>query len=338
MYVMLALLLLSVLIIAHEFGHFIAARACGIEVVEFSMGMGPLLFQRRSKRGTLFSLRLFPIGGFCQFYGEDEDRADPRAFNNHRIWKRMLTVVSGPMMNFVIAFAMVIVILSVTGVLVVLPEVAQVEESAAQAGMLVGDELLTVNGIPVKDTSVVTQTVSASGGEPVTFEVLRGGENRSVTITPFYDAEMQRYRVGITFALGRERISLLKSIPFSIQYNLESVKIIVDTLRDLFFNGQGVDQVTGVVGTVYVIQDYTRQGGLDVYLEMLAMISVNLGVMNLLPIPGLDGSRLLFLLAEKLRGKPVRREVEGAIHGIGMIVLLALMALLTYKDIVQIFM
>ena len=158
-----------------------------------------------------------------------------------------------------------------------------------------------------------------------------------IAIEPFYDEELGRYRVGFTFAQERVRASILESIPFSVRYNIESVRLIVETLKGLFFKGEGVSDVTGPVGTVYVIQEVTRSGGIDVYLELLALISVNLGVMNLLPIPGLDGSRLLFLLVEGVRGKPIRRELEGAIHAGGFVLLMTLMLMLTYKDIVQIF-
>ena len=132
--------------------------------------------------------------------------------------------------------------------------------------------------------------------------------------------------------------SLTQSVPFSVSYNAESVTMIVDALRSIITRGEGTENVTGPVGTVVVISDVTQQGGVDVYLQLLAMVSVNLGVMNLLPIPGLDGSRLLFLLVEAIRRKPVRKELEGAIHAAGFILLMGLMLVLTYRDIVQIFM
>ena len=135
MYVFLALLLLGVLIMAHEAGHFWAARACGIEVQEFAMGMGPLLAKWKSKKGTQFSLRLLPIGGFCQFYGEDEDVNDPRAFNNQAVWKRLTTVISGPMMNFVVALVVVVIYLSALGLMTTVPRVGAVESHAAAAGL-----------------------------------------------------------------------------------------------------------------------------------------------------------------------------------------------------------
>ena len=339
MYVILALLLLGVLIMAHEAGHYLAARACGIEVQEFAMGMGPLLCRWKNRQGTQFSLRALPIGGFCQFYGEDEEIDDPRAFNNQSVWKRAVTVISGPMMNFIVALLVVVVYLSAVGVPGVVPRVAEVEAHAAEAGLEVGDELILVNGKEIQgDTSVVTAEISASQGEAVTLRVMRGGEERDVTIAPFFDGEYGRYRVGFTFAQERMRVSLLESFPFSVSYNIESVRLIVQTLKNLVFKGEGVSDVTGPVGTVYVIQEVTREGGLDIYLELLALISVNLGVMNLLPIPGLDGSRLLFLLAEGIRRKPISREIEGRIHAAGFILLMGLMVALTYKDVMQIFM
>ena len=337
MYVVLALVLLGVLIIAHEFGHFLAARLCGIEVVEFSMGMGPLLLKKRSRRGTQFSVRLLPIGGYCQFYGEDEERDDPRAFNRQKLWKRALTVASGPLMNVLIAIVVIALYMSLLGLESIVPRVAEIEEPAMSAGLMVGDEIVTVNGQQVSDTGTIAQAISQSGGKTVELVVLRKGEFVELSIEPFLDEELGRYRVGMTFAVERVRVPLLKSVPFACAYSVESVRTILDALIGILSSGQGADQVTGPVGTVAGISDMTQEGGIDVYLQLLAMVSVNLGVMNLLPIPGLDGSRLLFLLVEAIRRKPVRRELEGAIHAAGLILLMGLMVVLTYKDIVQIF-
>ena len=336
MHVLLALLMLGVLITVHEAGHFLAARLCGIEVQEFAMGMGPALISKTSKRGTRFSLRLLPIGGFCQFYGEDEDTGDGQSFNDYPVWKRALTVVSGPLMNFILAVAVIVVYLSLWGLPTVTPRVAELESNAQMAGLMVGDEILYVNGVEVVDTTTVTQAVSESAGSEVTLTVSRGGETVDVVIPPFYDEAAGRYRVGFTFAQERVRVSLWQSFPFSVRYNLESATLIVDTLRKLVTTGEGASEVTGPVGTVYVIQEATQQGGMDIFLEMAAMISVNLGVMNLLPIPGLDGSRLLFLLVEGIRRKPVKRELEGAIHFAGLVLLMGLMVVLVYKDVLTI--
>ena len=337
MYYILSLLLLGVLILAHEAGHFLAARACGIGVQEFAMGMGPLLLKKTSKKGTQFSLRLFPIGGYCQFYGEDEDLPDPRAFNRQPVWKRVVTVASGPLMNFIVAFLVIVLYMSAVGLLAVVPNVAQVEPNAQQAGLMPGDELIAVNGEAVTDTQMIALAIDESAGESVTLTVLRDGEQMEIAVTPFYDEELGRYRAGFTFAQERVHVPLLQSIPFSVSYNVESVRLIASTLKNLVFKGEGVNEVTGPVGTVYVIQEVTQTGGLDVYLELIALISVNLGVVNLLPIPGLDGSRLLFLLVEAIRRRPVKRELEGAIHAAGFILLMGLMIVLTYKDIMSFF-
>lgn len=301
------------------------------------MGMGPLLAKWKSKKGTQFSVRLLPIGGFCQFYGEDEDVNDPRAFNHQAVWKRVATVLSGPLMNFIVAFVVIVLYLSLLGVPVTVPRVDEVESHSASAGLMPGDTLLFVNDTPADSASAVLSEIMGSEGETVTLRVARSGTEISIPITPFFDEEAGRYRVGFTFAQERERVSLLESIPFSIAYNAESAQLIGVTLKNLFFKGEGVGDVTGPVGTVYVIQEVTQQGGIDIYLELLALISVNLGVMNLLPIPGLDGSRFLFLLVEGIRRKPIKRELEGAIHGAGFILLMGLMVALTYKDIMQIF-
>ena len=240
-------------------------------------------------------------------------------------------------MNFLVAFLVIVLFMSVIGINTIVPKIAQVEENAQAAGLQVGDTIVSVNGAEMTNYQQISQAIAASEGNDVTLGVKRGKEELSLTLTPFYDEEAGRFRVGFSFGQERVRTSVLTSIPFSVQYNVESVKLILSTLKDLVFKGQGVDDVTGPVGTVYVIQEVTQQGGLDVYLELIALISVNLGVMNLLPIPGLDGSRLLFLLIEAVRRKPVKREWEGAIHAAGFILLMGLMVLLTYKDIMRFF-
>ena len=194
MYVILALLLLGVLIIAHEAGHFWAARACGISVQEFSMGMGPLIAKWKSRKGTQFSIRLLPIGGYCQFYGEDEDRPDPRAFNNQAVWKRAVTDFSGPLMNFVIAFLVIALFMSLCGVSVVVPKVAKLEENAQMAGLEIGDEILAVDGMETADSNAVAQAIADSNGDAVTLTVRRDGQTLDLTITPFYDEDDGRYR------------------------------------------------------------------------------------------------------------------------------------------------
>ncbi len=344
MYVLLALLMISVLVMMHEFGHFLAARACGIAVREFSIGMGPLLLKRKGKQGTQFSLRLLPVGGYCMFYGEDdeEDKRPTeldeahRPFAQERVFKRMITIASGPLMNFLVAFVVVVIYVSVIGLQTVVPRVGELEENARAAGLMVGDEILAVNDQAVTGSQDVTNAINEAAGAEVIFTVLRDGQQLELPMTPFFDEEEQRYRVGFSFSIDRMRMPFLQSIPFSAQYCISSVGAVIDALGDIFTKGEGIDEMTGIVGTVYVIQDATRAGGFDMFIELLAVISVNLGVMNLLPIPGLDGSKLIFLIVEAVRGKPLSPKLESVLTIAGLVLIFGLMIALTYKDLTQI--
>ena len=335
-YVVLAVLLLGTLIVLHEAGHYWAAVRCGIKVQEFSAGMGPQILKRTGKNGTLFSVRMLPIGGYCQFYGEDTEQKDPRAFNNQPILKRFCTVICGPLANILTAVIVIILYLSLLGAPALVPVAGSVEEHAMQAGMQVGDRILAVNGETVGTAEAIASAITESDGQPVSLLIERKGTELPLQIQPFFDGELNRWRLGFSFGQERRRISLLESIPFSIRYNWESAGLILKTLGDLLFHGRGAEDVTGPVGTVYVIQQVTRQGGIDVFLELAALISINLGIFNLLPIPGLDGSRLIFLMAEAAMRRPVKRELEGAIHMIGFAILMGLMILLTTRDVWQI--
>ena len=231
--------------------------------------------------------------------------------------------------------------MSLCGVSVVVPKVAKLEENAQVAGLEIGDEILAVDGMETADSNAVAQAIADSNGDAVTLTVRRDGQTLDLTITPFYDEDDGRYRVGFSFGRENMRLPIWSSIPFSVRYNIESVKTILDALKNMVFRGKGVDDMTGPVGTIYVIQEVTRQGGFEVYLEMLALISVNLGVMNLLPIPALDGGRIVCLLitvvVEAITKKKINPKYEGYLHGAGMILLLALMAIIMFKDVIFLF-
>ena len=337
MYVLLALLMLSVLIVAHELGHYLVARLCGVAVKEFSVGMGPLILSRKREGKAQLSLRALPIGGYCLFYSEaDAPQERALALNRQSVFKRIALVAGGPAMNFVVALVVVVIYVSGLGVQTIIPRVGALEENAAAAGLRVGDDLLSVNGTPVNSSNDVVNAIGAANGETVVFTVYRGGEQVDVTLTPFFDEEAQRYRVGFSFAVDRMRVPLSESVPFSVEYCVSSVGAIIDALGGMLRSGRGTEDLTGIVGTVYVIQDATRSGGLEMFLELLAMISVNLGVMNLLPVPGLDGSKLIFLLGEAICGKPLPEKIESGLTMAGLALLFTLMIALTYKDLTQI--
>ena len=350
LYVLLALLLLGVLITVHEFGHFAAARLCGIPVKEYSIGFGPKLVQWKSrKHETLFSIRPIPLGGYCMFFGDTDDdpdgtkmKDDPRNYNNAAVWKRMLSVFSGPLMNFVLAFVVAIALMGIYGVTIGTPFVASVVEGqpAEQAGLLPGDAFVTVRGIDMENAS--TTDVSAaigdiSSGQAVEMTVLRDGEAMDFTINPVYDEAEGRYMIGITIQQGYRDLPGGMVIPAAWNMCTDAATVILDALGKLVTTGEGLDQTAGPVGVVQMVAEQTKQGGFEIFLYLMVIISINLGLMNLLPIPGLDGSRLIFMAIEAVRRKPVSQNVESMIHLAGYVLLLGLMIFFTFKDVLRIF-
>lgn len=349
LYVLLAIVLLGVLIMAHEFGHFIASRLCGIAVKEFSIGFGPALWQRTSKKtGTAFSLRPIPLGGYCMFYGDTDDdpqgaqKDDPRNYNSAAVWKRMISAAAGPLMNFVLAFAVAIVLMAAYGVVSATPVITQVDAGmpAESAGLQAGDVFVTVGGESMTDRPVeeVSQAIGNAGDSaPIEITVLRDGEEKTFALIPAYDAALGRSRVGITIQQGFKPMDAGMVIPSAWNVCKQASVAIVNALGKLFTTGEGLDQTTGPVGVVQMVAEETQQGGLEIYLYLIVIISINLGLMNLIPIPGLDGSRLVFMLVEAVRRKPINQRVESTVHLCGYALLFGLMIFFTFKDVLRIF-
>ncbi|MBQ9324337.1 MAG: RIP metalloprotease RseP [Clostridia bacterium] len=361
MYILIALLLLGILITVHEFGHFLTARLCGIEVAEYAIGFGPKLLSRVGKRGTRYSLRLIPLGGFCAFYGEDttDESAldDPRAFPRQKLYKRMLTVLMGPGFNFLLAFLVLMLVFSIHGISAIQPMVSSVEENspAQSAGLLPGDVVLSINGqsMTARSLDPFTDMIAGwkEGDAALHLQVLRTADTLEMDLTPFYDPDYQRPRIGITVGGAIARTAApdgtLKAISIHVS-PLEAMReafdecvyaggAILQALKDLVSTGQGLDQTSGPVGVVSLVSQQVRSGGLDAFLNLLVVISINLGIMNLLPIPGLDGSRFLFLVLEAVRRKPIPPQREAVVHIAGMVFLFAFMIFLTYRDIMALF-
>jgi regulator of sigma E protease len=344
LYILLAIVMLGVLITVHEFGHFIAARMTGVAVKEYSVGLGPKLWQRKSKKhDTLFSLRPIPMGGYCMFYGDETDQQnadDPRAFDKAKVWKRILTVFSGPLMNFVLAFALAIALTAGYGYTLAQPSITEVEASmpAAQAGLQAGDVLTAVNGqsIAVGDAGALTTAIDALGqGESLTLTVQRGEETLHITLTPVWDEAAQRNRIGIGVQ-AYAPLAFGQIVPSAWNSCVSASTAILDSLGKLVTTGEGLEETSGPVGVVQVVAKATQEGGLETYLYLAVIISINLALFNLLPIPGLDGSRLVFMLIEVVRRKPVNRKIEATIHLAGYALLLGLMVFFTFKDVSRI--
>ena len=349
LYVLLALLLLGILITVHEFGHFASARMCGIPVKEFSIGFGPKLVQWRSKKHeTVFSLRPIPLGGYCMFYGDTDDdpdgaqKDDPRSYSNAPVWKRMISVSCGPLMNFVLAFVVAVVLMAAYGVVLSTPVVADVTagQPAAQAGLLPGDVFVSVNGVDMQGKSAqdVSDAIGSLGeGQDVQMTVSREDGQHDLTIHPYYDSEQNRYMIGITIQSGYSPMPAGSVIPAAWSTCKSASTAILQALGKLFTTGEGLDQAAGPVGVIQLVAQQTQQGGLEIFLYLMVVISINLGLMNLLPIPGLDGSRLVFMIIEAIRRKPVNQRIESIVHLCGYALLLGLMLFFTYKDILRLF-
>ena len=348
LYVLIAILLLGILVVAHEFGHFMAARLTGIEVMEFAVGFGPKLLSRTSRKtGTKFSLRAIPLGGFCAFYGEDDatgkSKDDPRAYGKQSVWKRMFTVLMGPMMNFILSFAVATAYIFCTGIADVEPYLLDVEANgpAQVAGLQAGDVIAEVNGVDVLDGTIETLLGAIDGPDELMFTVLRGDDRLMLPCTPFWDEQTGQYRIGITvssrYTGTSHPVSLGAAIGQSWDTCVYAGGMILNAVGALVTRGEGFDQTSGPVGVVSLVSQEVRDYGLDAFINLLVVISINLGIMNLLPIPGLDGSRFLFMVAEAIRRKPVPQEKEAMVHLVGMLFLFSLMIFFTFRDVMNLF-
>lgn len=358
MYILLAILLLAILIVVHEFGHFMAARLMKIDVTEFAVGFGPKLVRWNSKKyDTKFSIRAVPLGGFCAFYGEDDPEGkakdDPRAFAKQNVWKRMFVILMGPVMNFVLAFCVAVVFFWCAGNQVptgeIDPYISQVMASgpAQRAGLKDGDAITQINGENMLDGTMETllNTISAwrEGDEPLQATVERKGEENPVEIslTPEWNKKAEKYQINVQIG-GKYRtvtqpVGFLEGFGLAWDTCVLYTSIILDFLKTLVTTGEGLDQTSGPVGIVAGVASEVQQYGIRAFITLLIAISVNLGLMNLLPIPGLDGSRLVFGVVEVIRGKAVPPEKEAIVHIAGMVLLFGFMIFITYRDVIKLF-
>ncbi len=337
-YLLMMLLVFGVLVFIHEFGHFITARLCGVTVKEFAIGMGPTLFSWHSKKHeTKYGLRLLPIGGFVSMVGEDEDSSEEGAFCNQSVWKRMMIVLAGPMMNLLLGFLLMTVLVFSQGTLASTTIAKFDEQAVSQQKLEVGDEVLKVGGVRVHTGDEMVYEIMNQGYEPIDILVLRNGEKLLVEDVEFPSMADSGVVFGdydfIPYAEQRTVPNLIKHAFFR---SVSNVKMVYDSLAGLVTGRFGMDTVSGPVGVAEVVGDAAKNG-LQSLLFIVTVLSVNLGVFNLIPFPALDGGRFLFLIIEGIRKKPIDRNVEAAINFIGIMILFAFMILITVKDIFKLF-
>jgi len=331
-----AILVIAFMIIAHEAGHFFVGKACGLTIDQFAIGFGPKLIKWRRKE-TDFSVRLFPIGGFCLFRGEDENSKDPKAFNNQAPWRRFLTILAGASANLLCALILASVFLSIYGDAVNVVYEVKEDSPAYEYGLKEGDIIKEYDGDKIDFAIDMSFAISRPDDDRIlNIVVERDGEEIALDIPKEYDVNEDKYLAGFTFTQEPVRFGVLKAIGLSFKWLISIVREMLGFLGGLFTGASS----TGEVGGVFSAVDVIRQAffiNFGVVLELAALLSINLAVINLLPLPALDGGRLVFIVIEKVRKKPISREIEGTVHAIGMVLLLGLMVLLAYKDIMRMF-
>ncbi len=368
--ILAALLLLGVLIMIHEFGHFLAARAMGVRVNEFAIGMGPKVFKWR-KGDTLYTIRALPLGGFCAMEGEDEDAPTPsaiggnsdreieptdetRSFAHKKVWQRIVIVLAGAAMNLLLGFLLLVVYNGFLQapydddgtVLFPTTTIAQIKEdtSAYQTGLRPGDTILSINGRRVLMDNDMAMEMQNDQDGVLQMVVRRDGEKVSLDNVKFelkQDEKTGRnYLVYDFVVLGKVR-TFGNTITQSAKQEVSVATIVWRSLIDMLRGRYGLNELSGPVGTVDIIADavggVNTLAGARTLIMLMVMITVNLGVFNMLPLPALDGGRLIFLLWEGITRRRVPPKFEGIVHFVGLLLLILLMLVVSYSDITKLF-
>ena len=329
----LMIILFVFLIFPHELGHFIAAKANGVKVNEFAFGMGPAIYQKQGKE-TLYSIRAIPVGGYCSMEGEDTEEAgdDPRAFNNKAWWQKIIILLAGAAMNVFIAFLALTLVAGIGGsVTTTLGDVTE-GGPAAEAGLIPGDKILAVNSQATPEWYDVISVLdeAMAGGKEVAITVKRGRAEETFQMTPKLNSDGE-YKIGIEAKVSHNAFLAIKNGAVGTK---DLIGALYGALVGLFKTENALEQVSGPIGMVQVVSETRNFGGLY-YLYLLAVISLNLAVFNLLPLPALDGGRIIFVFIRMITGEAISDSVEGKVHAIGLAVLLALAAIVAGNDILK---
>ena len=332
MTLILVVLLFVLLIFPHELGHFIAAKACGVKVNEFSFGMGPVLLSKKGEE-TLYSLRMIPIGGFCAMEGEDTQESDdnPRAFNNKRWWQKIIILLAGVTMNVLIAFLALTIASGVSGTPTNTLETVSDGGPAYQVGIEAGDKVVMVGDTPTSDWTEVYTALQEqmTPGEAIRITVERNGEKLTFEPVPV-DSE-GRLVIGI---VAKVEHSFIRAVSDGASSTLVLAGSLFDSVKSIIHSGNVLEEVSGPVGVVQVVSEASSYG-LSYYLFLLALISLNLALFNLLPFPALDGGRIVFVIIRMITGKAISDKTEAIVHAAGMVVLIALALVVTGNDILK---
>ncbi|MBE6653178.1 MAG: RIP metalloprotease RseP [Ruminococcaceae bacterium] len=350
LYLLITLLLMGVLVFVHELGHYLTARACRVTIYEFAIGMGKRIGGFTSKKtGIMYSIRLFPIGGYVSMAGEDETKEgeedDPNAFNKKNVWQRIVILVAGAGMNVLTGFLAMLVLtagMTLSGFMLPSTTVAEFAQGAPSyvSGLELGDRIVSIDGVKVHTGYDLSYEIMFNGYKPVDVVVEREGRRVLIPDVRFPTGEEQGILLGgMDFNVLAAESSVGNVLKTSFYRGVSSIKMVFDSLGGIITGRFSLADLSGPIGMTTAVQEVATQpmAGWNI-LYLFAIIAMNLGVMNLLPLPALDGGRLFFRFVEVLRfGKPVNEKLEGTIHGMGMMLLLALMVIITFKDVIKLF-
>lgn len=328
------ILVFSALILIHEFGHFIVAKSVGMKVNEFSLGMGPKLAGVK-KGETEYNLRAIPIGGFIRPEGEDTESEDPRAFGNKPLWARASVVAAGPISNFILAFIIIIALFTYLGRPAIIVGSLTPGMPAESSGLQVGDIITKINNKNVFFPPELVNQVSSSNGANIFITVIRSNKPLTFSIPTKYVTSEKRYMIGVLpvpEAAGFVQSTYWENLQLSPSYLIAIMNEIGRELKGLFTGQVSKDDVGGPVKIIEITSQVAKTGVLNL-LNLLALLSLNLGIVNLFPIPALDGGRLIFFAIEGVRGKPIEQRKEAIAHMVGFVFLISLIILITINDI-----
>ncbi len=340
--ILIAILVFGFLIFIHEFGHYIFARIFKVTITEFSIGMGPKLVWYESKKtGIKYALSAIPFGGYVAMVGEDSESDDPNAFNKKPAWQRLIITVAGATVNILAGFIAITILASIVNfgdtTVAKFGEIPGVSESSADTGLMEGDKIIEINGKSVRFADKLSYEIMRNGDKPVDLVVIRDGNRTELSGVKFPVIEEQGQTFGVMdfspYAVEKNPITVLD---YAFSKSFLIVRMCWESIYDLIIGRYTVAAVSGPIGIGEVIGDAASQGP-DVLLNMAALISINLGVMNLLPIPALDGGRTVLILVEMITKKKVPANIEAKINAISLALLLGLSALIMVKDVIGLF-
>lgn len=341
--IILGVVVLSIIVVAHELGHFLFAKLNGIAVEEFALGMGPKILKKKFGE-TEFSLRAFPIGGLCKMIGEDEIVDNESSFSAKSVWARIQVVLGGALFNFILAFLVAIIYIANVETRTTVVEVVGVDTPAEKAGLIPGDKIVEINGKNIISYTEIPIYINEGKGREIELSYKREGlkGKTAISIVPYLSPE-GNYRIGFS-AVVANTDNFFQIVKYAGVETVLWIKMVFYGLSQMVTGVYRLDDLSGPVGLFDVTGDGYEQAVqhgiqpvLRFFMFLTVFLSANLGVMNLLPIPALDGGRFIFLLIEAVRGKPINQDKEAFVHFVGFVLLMMLMVVVMFNDIRKIF-